>query len=637
MNLSKRLVITVAIIGTMFFFGQLVGHAQIVAICGSNPTCTPDTGSTIYAGTVSARGKMLNARGFSSRLVPKSGLINANGGPAVLTLFGSESFNYAVPILRLPGRTGMDLALNLYYNSRVWDVDTVNNTVTFNADRDFPSYGFRLDFGYLENGGTQFILTEGDGTKRVLAQGTDPAKPYNFYAIDGTHIAYNNNTGQLNYNDGKTIQYLPFPSNSALLRPVWIRDSNGNFFSIAYVSGHDQLIYQISNSIGRVITFNYDASNHLTSLTQLISPSGTKTYATFTWGTPYASGYSWYNFSGLTVSGAPTASQFQVITKCTYPNNTGYQFTYGDWGIIDKIEQLSSTGTTRSYISYDYPLASAGALADAPTYMHQTVSPDGNSSNTSVWSYTTTKSGMGVVTSVAVTDPNNTVSTTNLDPNTGLISSTQLKDSFGNLLRTTAYTWTTIGATPVSTVLNDTATTLNDSGQQSKIAYSYDAWGNVTDVFEYDFGLTLARHIVTSYITSATTTGDYITPNIVNLPTQILVKDGNGNTVSRTDLAYDGTPLTSVTGASSHDDTNFGSSLTTRGNLTAVTRYSNASAGTGAFTRNFYYDTLGNLITAQLDCCNQKVFNFSSTTQYSAPDSVVRGPSGGQQFTTSFT
>ena len=42
----------------------------------------------------------------------------------------------------------MDLNLNLYYNSRVWDIDTINGTATFNADRDFPSYGFRLDFDF---------------------------------------------------------------------------------------------------------------------------------------------------------------------------------------------------------------------------------------------------------------------------------------------------------------------------------------------------------------------------------------------------------------------------------------------------------------------------------------------------------
>ncbi len=594
-------------------------------------TYTPDPNSSSYAGAAVARAKMQNARGYSSPIVAKAPLPAAAAGAAsTTTVIGSQSYNYAIPILRMPGRAGMDLVLNLYYNSRIWDVDTVNSTATFNADRDFPSYGFRLDFGYVENAaGSEYIVTEGNGTKHALSWGQGGM----LYSTDGTHIQYNSSTNVLSYKNGVNVQYLPFPSNPSLFRPVWIMDTNGNYFSIAYVSGHDQLLYQISDSLGRVITFNYDSSNRLTSLSQLVHPSGSKTYVTFQWGTKYGGGYAWYNFSGLTVSGAPDLNTpLNVLIGCTYPNNTGYRFTYGDWGIINKIETLSSTSLTRRYISYDYPSA-ATVLTDAPTYTHQTVSPDGTDTSTSVWTYAITKAGTGVVSSMAITDPNGATSTTSLDPNTGLTSSVQVKDSSNTTLRTMNYTWTTIGAgSPFSTVL-DNIVTINDAGQQSKVAYAYDPWANVTHVYEYDFGLALKRHTVTTY----GTTGNYVTLHIVNLPTQILVKDGSGNTIARTDLAYDSTALTAVTGAADHDDQGHGMGLTTRGNLTSVTRYSNASVGTGSVTRTFNYDTLGNLRVVQVDCCNQKVFNFSSRTQYSAPDSIVRGPSGGAQFTTSYT
>jgi RHS repeat-associated protein len=607
-------------------FYSTVAYAELPVCQG--PTCTPDTTASSYAGAVDARPMVLNARGNSNPLWP-----TAAAGVAK-TVLGSQSYNFTIPILSLPGRAGMGLVLNLYYSSRIWNVDNVHHTTTFNIDRDYPSYGFRLDFGYLEKGSSTFILTEGDGTKHNLAQGTDPAKPYMFYSIDGTHIQYNNSTTMLSYKSGITVQYLAFPSSTSRLRPVWIKDSNGNYFSIAYVSGYDQLISAISDSLGRVVTFNYDSSQRLTSLTQLVHPSGTKTYVTFSWGTVYGNGYAWYNFSGLTVHGTPDLSTpLNVLTGCTYSNNTGYKFNYGDWGIINEIDNLSSTGAVRSYVSYNFPQASQGALTDAPAYTQQTVSPDGTSANTSIWTYAVTKSGTGVVTSAAITDPNGNSSITNLDPNTGQPTSVQLKDSSNNVLRASSYTWTTTGSAPVSTVLSSIVTTLSDSGQQSKIAYGYDPWANVTDIYEYDFGLTLLRHTVTTYLT----TGDYGTFNLVNRPTQILMKDGNGNTVARTDMAYDGIPLTSVTGAADHDDTSFSTSFTTRGNLTSVTRYSNASAGTGAVTHNFNYDTLGNTITEQLDCCNQKTFSFSSTTQYAFPDSVTRGPSVGPQFTSSYT
>jgi RHS repeat-associated protein len=634
MTLVKRLACLIAVtMLTLSWNGTLT--AQIAPVCGSEPTCTPDTTSGSYAGVVAARGALNNVRGYSNPLMARAVHDTGPGGSLTVTVIGSQSYNYTIPILHLPGRSGLDLDLNLFYNSRVWNVDTVNASATFNADRDFPSYGFRLDFGYIERNGTSsLILTANDGTKYALAQGTDPAKPFMFYSTEGSHIQFNNSTGLLSYKDGKNVQYTAFPSNAKLLRPIAIKDRNGNSISISYVAGHDQFIDKITDTLGRVIEFNYDASNRLVSISQVLQPSGTITYVTFTWTSPYPSGYAWFNFSGLTVGATPSAAQINVLATCTYSNNTGYRFTYGDWGIIDKIEQLSSSALTRTYIKYDYPLASAGALTDAPFYVKETVSPDGADTNTSVWTYSTTKDPTtGAVTVMAVTDPNGVVSTTSLDAKTGLTSSVKVTDSSSNALNTKAYTWTTTGFPPVSTVLDNVMTTLGDSGQQSKTAYSYDPWANITDVYEYDYGLTLSRHTVTTY----GTVGDYVTLHIVNLPTEVVIKDGAGNTVSRTDMAYDASTPTAVTGASAHDDTGFGASFNTRGNLTSLTRYLNPSAGTGGLTRTFSYDTLGNVVSAQLDCCNQKTFTFSSATQYSLPDSVVRGPSGGTQFTTSYT
>jgi RHS repeat-associated protein len=574
----------------------------------------------------------LNVRGTSN---PTTAL----AGPAVV---GSQSYNYPFPpIIDLPGRAGLDLVLTPYYNSRIWDVDTVNNTVTFNADRDFPSYGFRLDFGYVEYAPgvpvtkSQFIVTEGDGSKHSLKYG---GTIYN--SADGTFLSYNKTTNVLTYKNGRTIQYVPFPSNPQLFRPVTIEDTHGNYISITYVSGQDQLISTITDTLGRVITFKYDGSNRLSSITQALQSSGTMTLATFTWTTLYGNGYAWYNFSGLFVNAVPDLSTpLNVLASCTYANGTAYRLSYGDWGIINKIENLaasspvitipSTSNTVRSSISYNYAAATS-PQSDAPTYTQQTISPDGGTANLSTWTYAATKSGTGAVTSMIITDPNGNTSTTNLDPSTGLTSSVQLKDSSGALLRTVTYTWTTSGGASVPLSIT---TKLEDTGQQSSVQYAYDSYGNPTTVSEYDFGGVLKRQTVTTYATGA-----YVTQHILNLPTQVLVKDAAGNVAGRTDLAYDSTSpgLTPVTGAANHDDANFGAGFTTRGDLTSVTRYADAATPAGGVTRNFNYDTLGNLLVAQLSCCNQKVFNFSSATQWSQPDSIVRGPTSGPQFTTSY-
>jgi RHS repeat-associated protein len=595
--------------------------------------------SPSYGGAAAARGKLLNARGSSNPLVTTT---LPKRVPKAQTIIGSQSYNYVIPILSIPGRAGLDLNLNLYYNSRIWDIDNVNNTVTFNADRDFPSYGFRLDFGYVEKTGTgtniSYIVTENDGTKHQLALGSTGT----YDAADGTFISFDATAKALYYKNGTILYYEGFPSQGSsptLFRPTQIRDTNGNSIFFAYLAGHDDLLQYIVDTGDRIFAFNYDAGGELQNIAESLRPSGIQTYATFTWAGLYGTGASWYNFTGLTVNGAPSlTTALNVVTACTYANGTGYRFTYGDWGIITKIENLSASGSTRSYVNYNYPLASAGALSDAPFFTQETYSPDGGSSNISSWNYSVTKSGTGVVTSMTVTDPlaqlsdpSGSIVASNLNSSTGLLSSIQTKNGVNAVLRTVNYTWGSSGSAPVPI----TIATTNDAGQTSSIQYAYDAnYGNVTDMYEYDFGSVLKRHTVTAYPTAFQ---PYLANHVLNLVTQILVKDGSGNTIARTDMAYDGGTPVAVTGLDTHDDAGHGPAFPARGNLTSVTRYSNASAGTGAITRSFAYNTLGNILTAQLDCCNSKTFNYSLTTQYNYPDSVVRGPSGGPQFTSSFS
>lgn len=230
-----------------------------------------------------------------------------------------------------------------------------------------------------------------------------------------------------------------------------------------------------------------------------VDPTGVHRYVTFAWGTKYGTGQAWYNFPSFTVNAPDNVTPLNVVTRCTYANNTGYRFTYGDWGIINKIENLNnntSAPVARSYVSYNYPLASAGAQTDAPTYTTETVSPDGLDTNTSVWTYTVGKAGTGVVTSMQVVDPVGSITVTNLDPATGLLSSLQREDSSGKVLQTASYVWTTSGG---ANVLGSVTSTLNDTGQQSSVQYSsYDAFGNAGDVKELDFGGSLLRETVTT-------------------------------------------------------------------------------------------------------------------------------------------
>src|ERR1043166_3051843 len=72
--------------------------------------------------------------------------LNQTGGGGENPL--SRNFNWSLPLVRLPGRAGMDLGLTLSYNSLVW---TKNGSyVSFDDDRGFPSPGFRLGFPVIQ-------------------------------------------------------------------------------------------------------------------------------------------------------------------------------------------------------------------------------------------------------------------------------------------------------------------------------------------------------------------------------------------------------------------------------------------------------------------------------------------------------
>jgi hypothetical protein len=76
-----------------------------------------------------------------------------------------------------------------------------------------------------------------------------------------------------------------------------------------------------------------------------------------------------------------------------------------------------------------------------------------------------------------------------------------------------------------------------------------------------------------------------------------------------------------------------------RGNVTSMTNYSDAANGAGAITHSTTYDIAGNVITAQVDCCQLKSFAYSGGGTNEAHDyanviSVVSGNPNGMNLTT---
>ncbi len=595
----------------------IAAHAQTAPLC--DVECAPNPSSPSYGGTFAARSLSHNARGqgavFSAR---------AGGGPRTApTIAGSQSSFYAIPILHLPGRNGLDLDLTLYYSSRVWTIDKVNNTATFNADRDFPSYGFRIGFGFLEGPtGGKYIWTAPDGSKHQLNSAGD--------SEDSTYVHYDSANRILILKDGTRWKFEP-TSTSTIFRPIEVKDTNGNYITIHYTpagSGvSDLAIDWIIDTLGRTMNFIY-TTNKLTSITApAFGGSGNTTIATFTWGTATLK----YSFSSpLTVKDTQANnSTINVLTGCRYASNVGYNFIYGDWGLVKQIDQVSANASLRSRLTWNFPLGTT-AQSDAPAFSQQTVF-DGV--NTGTWTYTVTKTN-SLVSSVLVTDPAGTKTTTNLDTGVfapwavGLLSSVAVANSAGTVLRTTTTTWTQDGSSspPINPRIQTVSLKLNDSGQTSQVSYAFTAYGNVSQVVEYDYGPRLVRITQTDYSTDP----NLLSKHILDRPVQVRVYDPTNNNalVSRTDFAYDETPPSSLTGVTQHDDTNYGAAFNFRGNLTSTTRYPSLPATTPSIRRTFSYDSLGNLTAAQVDCCQQESWTFGPATQYAYPETTTRGGGG---------
>ena len=153
-------------------------------------------------------------------------------------------------------------------------------------------------------------------------------------------------------------------------------------------------------------------------------------------------------------------------------------------------------------------------------------------------------------------------------------------------------------------------TTLGDTNQSSQVTYQYfNNWiDHVSQKQETDFSGSVVRTTKISY------TGPYSKPSSFG----VYAGTGTGSPISSVTYTYDeysanycknGFPgLTNVTGATAHDDTNYGIGFTSRGNVTTLSRL--ISGGTYAVSHKCY-NTLGS-VTQEVDANgNPTTFDYS--------------------------
>ncbi len=415
-------------------------------------------------------------------------------------------------------------------------------------------------------------------------------------------------------------------------------DTNGNYFTKTVVgnvttwkdtAGHETLKMDKSNTA--YIDYQYPDNFN--------TPQTIRLYlGTFNIKTNFAcSGIVEYTGS----ASLPTSLEFRVGNQ-PYPT---YQFTYEDTPNFTgyKTGRLKHvTLPTGGFYEYQYPQTGNNGIncTDGAVTNLTRVINDGTASGT--WQFVRSQIDASTWKS-RVTPPG--LSYDNNVPNESVFIFTNGRETSqkiyrgleaGNqVLRTLNTTWAANGSPASKTVILE-------NGQQSQTETVFDTYGNLTEMREHAWGTPSPGPVLRTTQMSYLATIPYTTRNIRDRVTQILVRDGGptGTIKSQTDILYDEPAYSNVDcplGMPQHDDANYACGFTTRGNPTTVTTYANAAAQAGAITRHSYYDFFGNVRRADVSCCQQKQWNYSVATNFAYPDSVVSGPTTGQQLTTSAT
>jgi len=293
------------------------------------------------------------------------------------------------------------------------------------------------------------------------------------------------------------------------------------------------------------------------------------------------------------------------------PNGMKYVFTYeptpGQSGYYTgRLQRV--TLPTGGYNEYDYTGANDGiSCTDASTLGLNRVINDGATTNT--WNYVRSPATTTTVTAPKLsneTTADQTVLTFNNSNETSR-KIYQGSSSGGTLLRTINTTWVA-SLTPATQI-----TILEDNSTQTETETSYDSYGNLLTLKEHDTGSGTPGPILKTTTLTYLGTSAYITANVLNRVTDKTIADSTGAIKFRQHTDYDqgGFPgANCITGVGQHDDTHFGCAYTARGNPTTVTTYTDPVNSLGPITKSFTYDSLGNLRTAQVNCCQQEQFKY---------------------------
>ncbi|HXF39383.1 MAG TPA: BACON domain-containing carbohydrate-binding protein, partial [Blastocatellia bacterium] len=661
---------------------SLLGHATLTKPAEAQPMLAGPSSQNGNGGLLDGSSpdiaSIAAAAPFNAVGQPRFAPMEFSQGSAAKTRnnLGSYNYSFSAPVLGLGGR-GIGVNLALTYNSRVWNKDNAN-TMTFNYQKGWPAPGWTLGYGRLidnyDNTGSgdlsgvgqanapgSYLLIQPDGTRIHLQQTYDSASGrWSHNSKDGSFISFNPLNGKLRYTDG-TLVTFDLINNRRL--PSSIRTNNGDTITIAYktfVKNNPDpslnfpfrwAIDYIYDSLGRYVRFNYDSTPRLVSITAKDKGGATDRvlcqidYTDITLN---------YNFSGsITTVNAPAANSLITVVRRIYwpATGRGYLFPdYNSYGMARKVSMrigmtASGDGTEAAYTRYDYPSVGTqvGGLNDSPQFTNRYEwwqdKIDGLTETMYTYSRSTDTVAGTEIDKVSYPNGIDMVTTSGNDQtgdpgDFGHVVKTEMKVGTNPPLRTSQQSYITdsSGGQQIGQV-----TATDEAGNIAKTTYDYYAsYGRVQNVNEYGFSSAVQRKTTFFYSDNAGLLG----LNMTGVVTEVRVFNGAGGLVAKTVNEIDNYTVNTLmdygVSAPNHDYSGFGVTGTSRGNVTKVTM--SVLPGTATISRSFKYDVFGNVVRADVSCCQTKTTAFSSATWFSQPDSVTDGdPLQAPHLTTSFS
>jgi RHS repeat-associated protein len=542
--------------------------------------------------------------------------INETGDPGVD--LGSQNFNWGLPLVSLPGRSGLDLSVSLYYNSLVWTRQ--GTVIEFNADHGTPAPGFQLGLPRLQakyfdsddNAYAYIMITPSGG--RVQMKQTAVAGVYE--SADSSYTQLTEGSAPVvRTTDGTQFIFGLQVGGGAEWRCTQIKDRNGNFISAEYDAGTGH-VTRITDTLARQVNFNYNGNGTLGSITQTQGGT-THTYATFY----YAPKTLWLNFSGLLPVGAQSGETRTVLSSVVLSGNLdSYHFEYNSYGQVYQITHKAPDGHELAHTRYNLSDADLGGAAqtDCPRFSAKyDYAQDWNNNQEAVTTFQVTNGVTWTNPETSATESGTLSQQTS--PDGTVYKEYSHSSGWGVGLPRLSEVWADADGILTRQKWTSTRWTQDDASlpypQNPRVeeVNVYDADGNRRrTTIEYNQGYGLPTHVrewggpnmqtsVRMHATNYNLDLAYTSRRIIGLPFRREVWDANG-VQSKYEYHYDyggnffeDTPAA----ATQHDRTNYGPGfITGRGNLADITHYNAKDPDNWAVAQvtRYRYNSAGSLV-----------------------------------------